>query len=67
MIGSTPNVLQIANWFPDHTTLVAAVQPASLENVSVIAGTFNGFCTTNEAFPALTQKATGRKTYKRLK
>ena len=36
--GSTPNVLQIAIGSPDHTTLVAAVQAASLENALVNAG-----------------------------
>ncbi|MBT8299523.1 MAG: fasciclin domain-containing protein, partial [Maribacter sp.] len=36
--GSTPNVLQIAIGSPDHTTLVAAVQAADLENALVNAG-----------------------------
>ena len=51
--GSTPNVLQIAIKSPDHTTLVAAVQAASLENVLVNAGPLMVFAPTNEAFAAL--------------
>jgi len=51
--GSTPNVLQIAIGSPDHTTLVAAVQAASLENVLVNAGPLMVFAPTNEAFAAL--------------
>jgi uncharacterized surface protein with fasciclin (FAS1) repeats len=51
--GSTPNVLQIALGSPDHTTLVAAVQAASLENVLVNAGPLMVFAPTNEAFAAL--------------
>lgn len=35
--GSTPNVLQIAIGSEDHTTLVAAVQAAQLENALVNA------------------------------
>jgi len=50
---STPNVLQIAIGSPDHTTLVAAVQAASLENVLVNAGPLMVFAPTNEAFAAL--------------
>ena len=51
--GSTPNVLQIAIDSPDHTTLVAAVQAAELENVLVNAGPLMVFAPTNEAFAAL--------------
>ena len=51
--NSTPNVLQIAIGSPDHTTLVAAVQAASLENVLVNAGPLMVFAPTNEAFAAL--------------
>ncbi len=51
--SSTPNVLQIAIGSPDHTTLVAAVQAADLENVLVNAGPLMVFAPTNEAFAAL--------------
>jgi uncharacterized surface protein with fasciclin (FAS1) repeats len=51
--NSTPNVLQIAIKSPDHTTLVAAVQAADLENVLVNAGPLMVFAPTNEAFNAL--------------
>jgi uncharacterized surface protein with fasciclin (FAS1) repeats len=51
--GSTPNVLQIAIGSPDHTTLVAAVQAAELENVLVNAGPLMVFAPTNAAFDAL--------------
>lgn len=50
---STPNVLQIAIGSPDHTTLVAAVQAADLENALVNAGPLMVFAPTNEAFDAL--------------
>ena len=50
---ATPNVLQIAISSPDHTTLVAAVQAAQLENVLVNAGPLMVFAPTNEAFAAL--------------
>lgn len=50
---STPNVLNIAIGSPDHTTLVAAVQAANLENVLVNAGPLMVFAPTNEAFAAL--------------
>lgn len=50
---STPNVLQIAIGSPDHTTLVAAVQAAGLENVLVNAGPLMVFAPTNAAFDAL--------------
>lgn len=51
--GSTPNVLQIAIGSEDHTTLVAAVQAASLENALVNAGPLMVFAPTNTAFDAL--------------
>lgn len=51
--GSTPNVLQIAIGSEDHTTLVAAVQAAQLENALVNAGPLMVFAPTNEAFAAL--------------
>lgn len=50
---STPNVLQIAIGSPDHSTLVAAVQAAQLENVLVNAGPLMVFAPTNDAFDAL--------------
>ncbi len=50
---STPNVLQIAIGSADHTTLVAAVQAAELENALVNAGPLMVFAPTNAAFDAL--------------
>ncbi len=50
---ATPNVLNIAIGSPDHTTLVAAVQAAELENALVNAGPLMVFAPTNEAFAAL--------------
>ncbi|WP_282159679.1 fasciclin domain-containing protein [Ulvibacterium marinum] len=50
---STPNVLNIAIGSSDHTTLVAAVQAADLENALVNAGPLMVFAPTNEAFDAL--------------
>ena len=50
---ATPNVLQIAIGSLDHTTLVAAVQAADLENALVNAGPLMVFAPTNEAFAAL--------------
>ena len=50
---STPNVLQIAIGSKDHTTLVAAVQAADLENALVNAGPLMVFAPTNDAFAAL--------------
>ncbi len=50
---STPNVLDIAIGSPDHTTLVAAVQAAQLENALVNAGPLMVFAPTNEAFAQL--------------
>ena len=51
--GSKPNVLQIAIGSKDHTTLVAAVQAADLENALVNAGPLMVFAPTNAAFDAL--------------
>lgn len=50
---SRPNILGIALGSPDHTTLVAAVQAAELENVLVNAGPLTVFAPTNAAFDAL--------------
>lgn len=50
---SAPNVLQIAMGSPDHTTLVAAVKAAGLENSLVNAGPLMVFAPTNAAFDAL--------------
>ncbi len=50
---SKPNVLQIAIGSPDHTTLVAAVQAAGLENALVNAGPLMVFAPTNKAFDEL--------------
>ncbi len=50
---SKPNVLQIAIGSPDHSTLVAAVQAAGLENALVNAGPLMVFAPTNAAFDAL--------------
>ncbi|QKX07532.1 fasciclin domain-containing protein [Aquimarina sp. TRL1] len=48
-----PSVLHIAIGSKDHTTLVAAVQAAQLENSLVNAGPLTVFAPTNEAFNAL--------------
>lgn len=45
--------MQIAIGSPDHTTLVAAVQAAGLENALVNAGPLMVFAPTNAAFDAL--------------
>ncbi|MBY5959928.1 fasciclin domain-containing protein [Membranicola marinus] len=50
---SDPNVLQVAMQSKDHTTLVAAVQAADLENALVNAGPLMVFAPTNTAFDAL--------------
>lgn len=50
---SKPNALQIAMNSKDHTTLVAAVKAAQLENALVNAGPLMVFAPTNEAFDAL--------------
>lgn len=48
-----PNCLQIAIGSPDHTTLVAAVQAAQVENALVNVGPLTVFAPTNDAFAAL--------------
>lgn len=48
-----PTVLHIAIGSKDHTTLVAAVQAADLENALVNAGPLMVFAPTNDAFAAL--------------
>ncbi|QRM89854.1 fasciclin domain-containing protein [Lacinutrix sp. WUR7] len=50
-VGTT--VLSVAMGSKDHTTLVAAVQAAQLENALVNAGPLMVFAPTNEAFAAL--------------
>jgi uncharacterized surface protein with fasciclin (FAS1) repeats len=50
---STPNILNIAIKSADHSTLVAAVQAADLENALVNAGPLMVFAPTNAAFAAL--------------
>lgn len=50
---SNPNILQIAIGSEDHSTLVAAVQAADLENALVNAGPLMVFAPVNEAFEAL--------------
>lgn len=51
--NSKPNILGIALSSPDHTTLVAGVQAAELENVLVNAGPLTVFAPVNAAFDAL--------------
>jgi uncharacterized surface protein with fasciclin (FAS1) repeats len=51
--ASEPNILNIAVKSPDHSTLVAAVQAADLENALVNAGPLMVFAPTNAAFDAL--------------
>lgn len=51
--ASEKNILNIAIGSEDHTTLVAAVQAAQLENVLVNAGPLTVFAPTNAAFEAL--------------
>ena len=48
-----PTVLHIAIGSKDHSTLVAAVQAADLENALVNAGPLMVFAPTNDAFAAL--------------
>jgi uncharacterized surface protein with fasciclin (FAS1) repeats len=50
---SQKNILQIAIGSPDHTTLVAAVQAADLEDVLANAGPLTVFAPTNDAFDKL--------------
>ncbi len=48
-----PNCLQIAIGSPDHTSLVAAVQAAQVENALVNVGPLTVFAPTDDAFAAL--------------
>jgi len=50
---SEPHILNIAIGSPDHTTLVAAVQAASLEDVLTNAGPLTVFAPNNDAFAKL--------------
>jgi uncharacterized surface protein with fasciclin (FAS1) repeats len=50
---SQPNILQVALGSKDHTTLVAGVQAAGLEDVLVNAGPLTVFAPTNAAFEKL--------------
>ncbi len=50
---SESNILQIAIGSPDHTTLVAGVKAAGLEDVLTNAGPLTVFAPTNAAFDAL--------------
>lgn len=50
---ANPSVLQIAMGSDDHTTLVAAVEAANLENSLSNAGPLTVFAPTNAAFDAL--------------
>lgn len=50
---TNPTVLQIAIGSDDHTTLVAAVEAADLENSLSNAGPLTVFAPTNAAFDAL--------------
>jgi len=50
---SKKNILQIAVGSPDHTTLVAAVLAAGLEDVLANPGPLTVFAPTNDAFAAL--------------
>lgn len=51
--GSEPNALNTAINSPDHTTLVAAVQAAEVENALVNVGPLSVFAPTNAAFEKL--------------
>lgn len=51
--NAIPNCLQIAISSPDHSTLVAAVQAAQVENALVNVGPLTVFAPTNAAFDAL--------------
>jgi uncharacterized surface protein with fasciclin (FAS1) repeats len=51
-----PNALQIALGSKDHTTLVAAVQAAQLENALVNAGPLTVFAPVNAAFEEIPQE-----------
>lgn len=51
--NSQKNILQVALSSPDHTTLVAAVQAAELQDVLVNAGPLTVFAPNNAAFEKL--------------
>ncbi|NJW53248.1 fasciclin domain-containing protein [Salinimicrobium oceani] len=51
--GETPNALRTAIESPDHTTLVAAVEAAEVQNALVNVGPLTVFAPTNEAFNKL--------------
>jgi len=51
--NSEPNALRIAINSPDHSTLVAAVQAAGVENALVNVGPLSVFAPTNAAFEKL--------------
>lgn len=55
--SAEPNALRIAIGSPNHTTLVAAVQAAEVENSLVNVGPLTVFAPTNEAFDKI-DKAT---------
>lgn len=55
--SAEPNALRIAIGSPDHTTLVAAVQAAEVENALVNVGPLTVFAPTNAAFDKI-DKAT---------
>lgn len=48
--SADPNALRLAMNSPDHTTLVAAVQAAGVENALVNVGPLTVFAPTNDAF-----------------
>ncbi|MFC2094363.1 fasciclin domain-containing protein [Bacteroidota bacterium] len=54
---SSKNILQIAISSPDHTTLVAGVQAAELENILVNPGPLTVFAPTNAGFDKLPEGA----------
>lgn len=51
--SENPNALRIAMESPDHTTLVAAVEAAGVQNSLVNVGPLTVFAPTNEAFDQL--------------
>lgn len=51
--SETPNALRVALESPDHTTLVAAVEAAGVQNALVNVGPLTVFAPTNEAFDQL--------------
>src|SRR5690606_19306912 len=55
--SAEPNALRLAISSPDHTTLVAAVQTANVENALVNVGPLTVFAPTNAAFDKI-DKAT---------